>query len=77
MKLISQIKRDLAPEFFKLRHQKKLTIYEVARATNLTPEQIDAIELNYSEARYSLYRTLAKFYNKKISVRLEDKENEL
>lgn len=77
MKLISRIKKDLAPDFFQLRHKNRLTIYEVARATNLTPEQIDSVELNYAESSYFLYLKLAKFYKKKISVRLEDKENAL
>ena len=62
--------KEIGAEFFKLRREKSLFIYQVAKKTAMPEKVIEGIELG-RYIKYGKIRRLAKFYDKKIYITLE------
>ncbi|MBR1841562.1 MAG: hypothetical protein IJ778_05485 [Alphaproteobacteria bacterium] len=62
--------KEIGAEFFKLRREKSLFIYQVAKKTAMPEKIIEGIELG-RYIKYGKIRRLAKFYDKKIYITLE------
>ena len=62
--------KEIGLEFFKLRHEKSLFIYQVAKRTDIPEKIIEGIELG-RYVKYGKIRRLAEFYGKKAHIALE------
>ena len=60
----------MGAEFFRLRREKSLFIYQVAKRTDIPEKIIEGIELG-RYVKYGKIRRLAEFYGKKAHIALE------
>ena len=74
MKNLSEDRRTLAQQLHDLRISRQLTIDEVHVKTGIPTWWIDAIELGNRELRLEHLYVLAKLYNRKVVISLEDRE---
>ena len=74
MKNLSEARRTLAQQLHDLRISRQLTIDEVHVKTGIPTWWIDAIELGNRELRLEHLYVLAKLYNRKVVISLEDRE---
>ena len=74
MKNLSEDRRTLAQQLHDLRISRQLTIDEVHVKTGIPGWWIDAIELGNRELRLEHLYVLAKLYNRKVVISLEDRE---
>ena len=62
--------KEIGLEFFRLRREKSLFIYQVAKRTSMPEKVIEGIELG-RYLKYGKIRRLAEFYGKKARISLE------
>ena len=62
--------KEIGAEFFKLRRERSLFVYQVAKRIAMPGKVIEGIELG-RYLKYGKIRRLAEFYGKKIRITLE------
>jgi len=70
--LTKQDLRDIGKLLWEERNRRRWKIEYVARVLNLSPNEIDVIELGKSLS-FKKYRLLANLYGKKMIISFEDK----
>lgn len=62
--------KEIGEALLKLRREKNLFLYQVARQTEMPAKVIEGLELG-RYIKYGKLRRLAEFYNKKIHIVME------